>query len=185
MKLYKKIIDGKQHCKPANKIVIVKDGMQTFNPTEEMLLADGWVEHITVPYEPTEEELLKQAKQRKKIEIDRYDKSSDVNEFFVSGVSLWLSKEDRTGLKLRFESELAMGKTATTLWANGVQFPLPLVGEDGSVGLAFQMLFALELYASACYDNTQLHLSVVDKLETIEEVESYDFKVGYPEKLNF
>ena len=37
MKLYEKIIDGKQHCKPANKIIIVKDGMQTFNPTEEML----------------------------------------------------------------------------------------------------------------------------------------------------
>ena len=42
MKLYEKIIDGKQHCKPANKIVIIKDGMQTFNPTEEMLLEDGW-----------------------------------------------------------------------------------------------------------------------------------------------
>ena len=42
MKLYEKIIDGKQHCKPANKIIIVKDGMQTFNPTEEMLLEDGW-----------------------------------------------------------------------------------------------------------------------------------------------
>ena len=42
MKLYEKIIDGKQHCKPANKIIIIKDGMQTFNPTEEMLLEDGW-----------------------------------------------------------------------------------------------------------------------------------------------
>ena len=42
MKLYEKIINGKQHCKPANKIVIIKDGMQTFNPTEEMLLEDGW-----------------------------------------------------------------------------------------------------------------------------------------------
>ena len=42
MKLYEKIIDGKQHCKPANKIIIIKDGMQTFNPTEEMLLEDDW-----------------------------------------------------------------------------------------------------------------------------------------------
>ena len=25
MKLYEKIIDGKKHCKPVNKIVIVKD----------------------------------------------------------------------------------------------------------------------------------------------------------------
>jgi hypothetical protein len=156
---------------------------QTANPLEEQLIAAGWTKYE--PPTPTDEELLKRAKQRKKSEISRYDKSSNINEFFVSGISLWLSKEDRTGLKLRFESELAMGKTTTTLWGNGVQFPLALVNEDGSVGLAFQMLYALEMYASACYDNTQLHLSIVDKLETIEEVESYDFKVGYPEKLNF
>ena len=70
MKLYEKIIDGKQHCKPANKIVIIKDGMQTINPTEEMLLEDGWVEHIPVQYEPTEEEILNREKEYK-IEIGR------------------------------------------------------------------------------------------------------------------
>ena len=69
MKLYEKIIDGKQHCKPANKIVIIKDGMQTINPTEEMLLEDGWVEHIPVQYEPTEEEILNREKEYKIDEI--------------------------------------------------------------------------------------------------------------------
>ena len=191
MTKYTKIINGKKVVKPSNEIIIKTrtevDGktvsrMRT-NPTEEMLLADGW-EIYTQP-EPTEEELLQRAKLRKKSEIKTYDKSSEVNEFFVSGISLWLSKGDRTGLKLRFESELAMGKTTTTLWSNGIQFPLPLVDENGNPGIAFQMLYALEVYASACYDTTQSHLSVVDKLETIEEVEQYDFKVGYPEKLNF
>ena len=57
MKLYEKIIDGKQHIMPAKKIIIKKDGMQTFNPTEEMLLADGWKVHEPVPYEPTAEEI--------------------------------------------------------------------------------------------------------------------------------
>ena len=191
MTKYTKIINGKKVVKPSNEIIIKTrtevDGktvsrMRT-NPTEEMLLADGW-EIYTQP-EPTEEELLQRAKLRKKSEIKTYDKSSEVNEFFVSGISLWLSKGDRTGLKLRFESELAMGKTTTTLWSNGIQFPLPLVDENGNPGIAFQMLYALEVYASACYDTTQSHLSVVDKLETNEEVEQYDFKVGYPEKLNF
>ena len=182
-------VDGKIERKLRKSIIVTwvdEDGKewQSFNyPKEEQLIAAGWTKCV-VP-EVTDEELLKRAKHRKKIEIQRYDKSSNINEFFVSGISLWLSKEDRTGLKLRFESELAMGKTTTTLWGNGVQFPLALVNEDGSAGLAFQMLYALEMYASACYDNTQLHLSIVDKLETIEEVESYDFKVGYPEKLNF
>lgn len=36
------------------RIKVVKDGMQTFNPTEEMILADGWEEYI--PPTPTIEE---------------------------------------------------------------------------------------------------------------------------------
>lgn len=192
MKYY--IKDGVK--KAANQIVIKstrvitdKNGntkeipVTTYFPKESQILADGW-DVYTVP-QPTDEELLKRAKQRKKLEIQRYDKSSNVNEFFVNGVSLWLDKNDRSGLMLRFESELADGETYTTLWGNGIQFPLPLVDENGNKGVAFKMLYTLERYASACYDNTQSHLSAVDKLETIEEVESYNFRVGYPNKLNF
>jgi hypothetical protein len=181
-------VDGQIERKRRNAIKVIwtdENGKewQTFNPKDELLIAAGWTKYVQPT--PTDEELLKRAKQRKKLEIQRYDKSSEVNEFFVSGVSLWLEKNDRSGLILRFESELADGETYTTLWGNGMQFPLPLVDENGNKGVAFKMLYSLERYASACYDNTQSHLSAVDKLETIEEVESYDFKVGYPEKLNF
>ena len=41
MKLYTKTIDGQTYTMPANKIVVIKDGMQIFNPTEEILLSDG------------------------------------------------------------------------------------------------------------------------------------------------
>lgn len=44
---YIKIIDGIRHCKPASRIVIVKNGFQYFNPTEEMLIEDGWVKEVT------------------------------------------------------------------------------------------------------------------------------------------
>ena len=40
MKLYTKSINGQTHVMPANKIVIIKDDMQVFNPTEEMLLEE-------------------------------------------------------------------------------------------------------------------------------------------------
>jgi hypothetical protein len=65
MKRY--IKDGK--IKIRNQIVIRKDGMSTYNPTEEMILADGWEEYITpsVP-EPTQEELEARRKVR---EIER------------------------------------------------------------------------------------------------------------------
>lgn len=176
MKRYTKQIDGKTVIKERNRIVINKDGMQTINPTHEMLIADGWVEYI-IP-EPTEEELLLRAKVYVKNEIRRYDSSSEVNEFFINGLSVWLDKATRAGLKLRFEAEIAMGNENTSLWYNNMQFPLPL-------SQAMQMLYAIEIYASACYDNTQAHLANVEALSTIEECEEYDYKVGYPEKLYF
>ncbi|MBR5796173.1 MAG: hypothetical protein IKY26_08500 [Erysipelotrichaceae bacterium] len=40
MKLFKK----DNLIKSINKIVIIKDDMQIFNPTEEMVLEDGWLE---------------------------------------------------------------------------------------------------------------------------------------------
>lgn len=168
------IKEGK--IKNRKHIIINKDGMTTFNPTAEMLLEDGW-ELYVIP-EPTKEELLARAKRDKKREIEHYDSSSEVNEFYVNDVPMWLDKSTRTGLMLRFNSELAMKHENTTLWYGNISIPLQL-------NTAVQMLYALEVYASACYDNTQLHYANVDKLETIEEVENYDFRNGYPEKLRF
>ena len=178
MKRY--IKDGE--IRTANQIVITKDGMTTTNPTEEMILADGWVEYIepepTPAPEKPEEEKLALAKRDKKRNISYYDKSSAVNQFFIGDTPMWLDKETRTGLKLRFEAEIAMGKTDTTLWANNVQYPLTLE-------TAIQMLYALEVYASQSYDQTQAHLAAVEAMTTVEEVEAYDHTAGYPEKLRF
>jgi hypothetical protein len=107
-----------------------------------------------------------------------YDSSEGVNQFTIGGVSMWLDKATRAGLMLRFQAESAMGKTETALWNEGQQYPLTLE-------LAFQMLYALEVYASACYDNTQRHLGNVEALTTKAEVETYDYTTGYPEKLAF
>lgn len=52
MKQYKK--DGQ--IKYANQIVIIKDGMRTMNPTEEMILADGWEVYEPVIPEPQPQE---------------------------------------------------------------------------------------------------------------------------------
>lgn len=38
--------------KTRKNIVIKKDGMQYLNPTEEMMLADGWVEYVPEPVTP-------------------------------------------------------------------------------------------------------------------------------------
>lgn len=191
MKLYEKIIDGKQHVKPRNKIVlhrmrVIKDRKgnekevktQIFNPTEEMILADGWVEHIPVPYEPTEEEILNREKEYKIEEILRHDSSHEVNGFYIEDQELWLDKATRVGLKLRFDAEIASGQTNTTLWYEGTPFNLELAN-------AVKMLNAIELYASACYDNTQAHIANVKAIEDIDALKAYDYRTGYPEKLRF
>ena len=46
MKKYTKVINGLSVIKTRKQIVIKKGGMNTFNPTEEMILADGWIEYI-------------------------------------------------------------------------------------------------------------------------------------------
>lgn len=160
--------------KTRNQIVIHKDGMNTYNPTEEMVLANGWEEYITPIYEPT----LQDYQAMKKDEIINYDSSEDVNAFIMRGQSMWLDKATRAGLSLRFQAEQAIGRETTTLWYEGNMFELP-------IGMAMQMLLAIEIYASECYDNTQRHLATVNGLQSIEEIESYDYRSGYPDKLEF
>lgn len=183
MKRY--IKDGQ--IKTRNQIVIkgqrtIKDkdgndkvvGTNTYNPTEEMILADGWVEYVPPTYEPTIEDY-----RRDKInEILRYDSSNEVNIFYIEGQEMWLDKATRVGLKLRFDAEIASGQTNTTLWYEGTPFNLELTN-------AVQMLNAIELYASACYDNTQAHIANVKAMEDIELLKNYDHRTGYPEKLRF
>lgn len=111
--------------------------------------------------------------------IDAYDTSSNVNSFTLGGMPLWVSRADRTTLKVRFESELAAGLTATTLWYGLVPIPI----EDITQGLA--MLVALEVYASRCFDTTAAHKAAVMQLTSVEDVLAYDFTQGYPDKLAF
>lgn len=105
--------------------------------------------------------------------IKAYDTSHCVNEFTINNIPMWLDKDTRTGLMLRFEAESKSGKTETTLWYKDQKFTLPL-------DKAIQMLKDIEVYASKCYDVTQQHLY---NISTLENIDNYDYKSGYPEKL--
>ena len=128
--------------------------------------------------EMTEEQMVPWMKEQLKRAINKYDKSKAVENFTIGGVNVWLDKETRTGLLLRFQSEAAMGKTETALWYNGVSFPLTI--ENG-----IKMLYAIEVYASATYDLKEFHLAEADKLNSVESMIAYDFKNGYPAQLSF
>lgn len=164
--------------KTRKQITIRVGNRITYNPSEDKILADGWVEYVPVVVEPTEEEKFEQAKEELRSRINEHNESSDVDQFYIQGMPVWLDKATRVGLQLRFDAEEASGRTNTTLWYEGIPFPL-------EIALAKEMLKAIELYASECYDNTQRHLAEVDKLTTIDEVKGYNYREGYPEKLSF
>lgn len=174
-KLY--IKDGK--VRNINNIVIIKDGFQTFNPTEEMLFADGWVEYIFKPTTTNSKESdINNLKEHKIREVLEYDSSEKVNIFYFQGVPIWLDKETRVGLKLRFEAELSEELIETSLWYNDNQFTLPLE-------TAMSLLHSLEIYASKCYDNTHRHIKNIKNLSTEDDINNYNYREGYPDKLWF
>lgn len=121
---------------------------------------------------------LAAAKEMVRAKITAYDSSSAVNEFTYQGTPMWLDKDTRAGLMLRLNAEQAGGHENTTLWYGTQSFSLP-------VSSAIQMLTALELYASACFDMTEEHKAAVDAKRTVNTVLAYDYTQGYPEKLAF
>ena len=54
-----------------------------------------------------------------------------------------------------------------------------------SLNEAFTMLYALEVYASQCYDNTQRHIANINRMESVEEIKEYDYCTDYPQPLMF
>lgn len=106
--------------------------------------------------------------------ITYYDSSLNVNSFLFNGNSLWLDKATRVGLV-----NLVNSSTDDVTLALGDQiFTIP-------VDVAKQFLAALELYASQCYINTARHKIAIKELKTVDDIISYDYTAGYPEKLSF
>lgn len=145
-------------------------------PTVEQLTAWGY-EEVIEP-EPTPEELLERAKQEKLWELDSYDSSEDVNSFTIGGQTMWLNVEERQQIATQISANEAVGREQMTRWFGGASFTFPLT-------VWKQMLTALEVYAGDAINVTEGHRAAINSLESIEDIEAYDFTVGYPTKLVF
>mgnify|MGYP002762524962 CR=1 FL=1 len=150
------------------------DGCVVCNPTEDMLIKAGYKEYQEPV--PTEEEKLEQAKVEKIAEITAYDTSSAVNGFMLNGVLEWLDKATRVGLMNSTTIAKAAGQKTTTLWLKGIKLVV-------DCDKAIQLLSALEMYALECFNVTASNKAAVGELKSIEEVEVYDYKAGYPKML--
>lgn len=150
------------------------NGCVVCNPTEDMLRQAGYKEYQEPV--PTESEKLEQAKVEKIAEITAYDTSDKVNGFILNGLLVWLDKATRVGLMNSTTIAKVAGQEETTLWLKGIKLVV-------DCDKAIQLLSALEMYALECFNVTASHKAAVGELKTIEEVEAYDYKAGYPKML--
>ena len=109
--------------------------------------------------------------------IEKYDASSSVNSFLLNGMEVWLDKATRVGLMNSTTIAKNTGQEKTTLWLGSYQLEV-------DCDKAIQLLSALEIYAMECFNVTSSHKAAVNKLDNIDAVLTYDYREGYPEKLN-
>ena len=122
---------------------------------------------------------LEEAKNQKKAEIEAYDMGENVNGFTINNsMTAWFNPDERVQYRQSVESATLLGVETLSFFIGDMEFTIPTESAN-------HMLAAIHLYADECFIVTKKHKLAVEKLETIEEVDSYDYTVGYPEKLNF
>lgn len=172
-------------------IETITDTFKVYNPTEEDMRSIGWypVETINeVGENKIEDDVLKiyvgrertirEAREAMHKLIDDYDTSSAVNGFYYNGQEIWADKATRVGLVNAAQAAKALGNETVSFGIQGFALTLPC-------DQCIQMLYALEMYALACYNVTLNHKNTVDSLDNVEDIDAYDYTIGYPTKLNF
>ena len=141
----------------------------------EVKSVNGWSTVAGTPVPPpTPEEELTRAKAEKLAELAAYDRSGNVNGFTLAGHTIWIAPAERTNYLNTMQGAARLGIES-----------VPFMGQTIAVADAITMLDAINIYAMQCVAVTDAHRSAINALATIEEVEAYDFTVGYPDKLNF
>lgn len=121
---------------------------------------------------------LEDAKAQMIENIKAYDASDSVNSFLVNGNKAWMTNTERTSYTASVSNAELLGETSVDLLLNGTVITLPTAN-------AKVMLAQISRYADKCWMVTQQHLLDVEKLTEAAEVLAYDYKAGYPDKLEF
>ncbi len=139
--------------------------------------AEGMQEAYDAWKERMKARSLSLAIQSKLVDIDSYDQSDKVNGFKLNGMTVWLDKATRVGLMNSTTIAKSLGNETTDLWLNGYKLTV-------NCDTAIQLLSSLEMYALECFNVTAAHKKAVAALESVEEVQAYDYTTGYPDQLS-
>lgn len=134
---------------------------------------------LTMTIPTVKERTLEEAKSEMLMKINFHDNSEAVNSFTINNaITAWLTVQERTNYKNSVDSAKLLG-------VDTLSFYIGNIGLSVSTVQAEQMLAAIQLYADMCFIVTKQHKLIVESLTTIDEVDNYDYTVGYPQKLNF
>jgi hypothetical protein len=199
---YYKLINNELVTSPSELTI---GGVLVTNPTQEQYLSQGWkpllvaeqlkkdsYHQIESIYIETNEYIIKKyklvliddidrAKRIKINELMKYDSSSEVNSFYINGMEIWLDKNDRVSLMYSIESEENILSNTTTVIYTKTKPSIPITLD---ITMAKTLLQTIEVYAKNSYGVTQTHLNNILNLTTSEDVNNYNFKQGYPNKIN-
>lgn len=129
--------------------------------------------------QPIPTQTLVEFKNNKINEITMYDQSNEVNSFTInSALTAWFTSAERSNYKTSIEAAKLLGQNTMAFFVGDMLLQVPTTNAE-------YMLAQIQLYADRCFLVTKNHKVNVMNLETIEEVEAYDYTVDYPEKLNF
>lgn len=112
----------------------------------------------------------------RKLQVQGYDNSENVNLFYFDGLALWLDKATRVGLVNSITIEKKAKRSTTCLWFGSHRINV-------NVDVALEILSNVELYAHECYNITALHVLQIDECDTVEALKAFDIRADYPKIL--
>lgn len=160
-----------------NKYVLLTDEQVAFhNEYPEATVEEVFNLAINDNSEPAR--TLEIAKTEMLQKIDSHDASDEVNGFLINGIKAWFTVQERNNYKASIDSAKLLGIESLSFFIG--DHLLTITPE-----MAEHMLAAIQLYADQCFIVTKQHKLKVESLESIEEVDLYDYYAGYPKMLEF
>lgn len=162
-----------------NKWVMLSEEQIAFHEAN----ADATVEEVfNMTHVPAPVRTLEQAKEEKIKQIEEFDNSNAVNKIIIkigeNTINTWFTPEKRADYKASIDAAELLGMETVSPVFNGQSIEIP-------TATAKTALAQIQIYANRCYNVTENHKAAVNALDTIEAVDSYDYTIGYPEKLTF
>lgn len=162
-----------------NKWVLLSDEQLTFHNEHPEASVKEVLDMELFPKPEEHIRTIDEAKQEKLREIEVYNRSENVDSFTINGeITSWFTPTERSNYKNSIESAKVLEVKELSLFINGTLMTIP-------TETAEKLLAAIQLYADACYIVTQQHKNIVEAMTEIDDVDNYDYTVGYPERLNF